>query len=133
MGKSSPGDKENWPIQRGICKLMRGPMGPLSKFRNRSLLVALSGGIMLRSHLERGPAEFIEMKIGASSNSSPGFGRALHGSHIQIGRLVYIFKTEIGPSPSDLWRTPAGCRPNALPICRILSSARRLRGGAGPG
>ena len=82
------------------------------------------------------------MKIWASSKSSPGFGRALRDSHIQIGCLAYIFRTEVGPSPSDLWRTPAGCGPNALPICRIsgwpravnaISSAGHLRGGARSG
>ena len=30
-----------------------------------------------------------------------------------------IFRIEVGPSPSELWWTPAGRRPNALPICRI--------------
>ena len=43
--KSNPGDYENWQIRRGICKIVWGPVGPLSKFRNRSLLVALSGGV----------------------------------------------------------------------------------------
>ena len=45
VGKSSPGDYENWQIRRGICKLVRGLVGPLSKFWNRSLLVALSGRV----------------------------------------------------------------------------------------
>ena len=43
VGKSSPGDYENWQIRRGICKLLRGSVGPLLKFKNRSLLVALLG------------------------------------------------------------------------------------------
>ena len=92
--------------------------------------------LLIRSHLKRGPAKFVELKICARSESSPGFGRALCDSHIQIGCLAYIFRTEVGPSPSELWRTPAGCRPNALPICWIsgwlqavnaISSARHLR------
>ena len=67
--------------------------------------------------------------------------RALCDSHIQIGRLAYIFRTEVGPSLSELWRTPAGYRPNALSTCRFLgwpqavnaiSSAGHLRGGAAP-
>ena len=46
------------------------------------------------------------------------------------------------PSPSKLWRTPVGCWPNALPICRIsgwpqavnaISSTGHLHGEAGPG
>ena len=97
--------------------------------------------MMLRSHLERNPAEFVEMKIWASSKSLPGFGRALSDSHIQIGRLLhlaYIFRTEVGPSPSDLWRTLARCGSNALPLCWIsglpqavnaISSARQTRWG----
>ena len=84
-----------------------------------SALRAMTLSLMLRSHLERDPAEFVELKIWASSESSPGFGRALCDSHIQIGRLAYIFRTEACSSPSELWRTPAGRRPNALPICRI--------------
>ena len=74
---------------------------------------------MLRSHLERGPAEFVKLKIWASSESLPGFGRALCDSHIQIGCLAYIFRTDVGPSTSELWLTPAGSRPSAIPICRI--------------
>ena len=46
------------------------------------------------------------------------------------------------PSPSEMWRTLAGRRPNALPICQIsdwpravnaISSAGHLRSGAGLG
>ena len=97
---------------------------------------------MLTYHLERGPAEFVELKIWASSESSSGFGRTLCDNHIQIRRRAYIFRTEVDPSPSELWRTPVGRRPNALPICRIsgwpramnvISSAGYLRGKAGPG
>ena len=47
-------------------------------------------------------------------------------SHIQIGRLAYIFRTDVGPSPSELWRIPAGCRSNALPICRISGWPRAV-------
>ena len=104
--------------------------GPLSKC-----------DLMLKSHLEMGPAEFVEMKLWTSSKSSPGFEKALCDSHIQIECLAYIFRPEVGSGPSDLWWNPAGCRPNALPICRIsswpravnaISSAGHLRGGAGP-
>ena len=58
--------------------------------------------LMFRSHLERGPAEFIELKIRASSESSPGSGRALCDSHIQIGRLEYIFRTQVQASCGGL-------------------------------
>ena len=58
--------------------------------------------VMLRSHLERGPAEFVELKIWASSESSPGFGRALFDSHVQIGRLAYIFRTQVQASCGGL-------------------------------
>ena len=43
---------------------------------------------MLRSHLERGPTEFVELKIWASSKSSPGFGRALCDRDWQIRRGI---------------------------------------------
>ena len=67
--------------------------------------------------------------------------RALYDSHIQIGRQAYILRTEVGPSPSELWRTPAGRRPNAIPICWIsgwpravnaISSAGHLESGRAP-
>ena len=83
-------------------------------------------GLRLRSHLERGPAEFVELKIWASSASSLGFGRALCDSHTQVVCLAYIFRTEVSRSPSELWRTPAGRRPNGLPICRISGWPRAV-------
>ena len=83
---------------------------------------------MLKSHLERAPAEFEELKIWASLESSPVFGRALSDSYIQIGRLAYIFRTEVGISPSELWRTPVGYRPNALQVCRISGWPRAVNG-----
>ena len=91
-----------------------------------------------RSHLERGPAEFVELKIWADSESSTGFEGALCDSHIQIGRLAYTFRTEVGPSPSELWRIPASRRPNAIPICRISDWHRAVNaisstGHTGPG
>ena len=55
---------------------------------------------MPRSHLERGPAEFVELKIWANSESLPGLWRAL--SHIQIGRLPDIFRTQIRASCGGL-------------------------------
>ena len=58
--------------------------------------------LMLRSHLERGPAEFVELKIEASSESSPGVWRALCDSQIQIGRLAYIFRTQVRASCGGL-------------------------------
>ena len=58
--------------------------------------------MLYRSHLERGPAEFVELKIWASSESSPEFGRALCDSHIQIGRLAYIFRTHVRASYGGL-------------------------------
>ena len=61
---------------------------------------------MLKSHLERGPAEFVELKIWASSESSPGFGRALCDSHIQIGRLAYIIRTQVRASCGGLRPRP---------------------------
>ena len=33
---------------------------------------------------------------------------------------IGVTPLDVGPSPSELWWTPAGRRPNALPICRIL-------------
>ena len=80
--------------------------------------------VILRSHLERGLAEFVALKIWASSESLPGFGRALCDNHIQIGRLAYVFRTEVGPSPSELWLTLASRWLSALPICRISSWPR---------
>ena len=83
-----------------------------------------------------GPAEFVELKILASSESLSGFGRDICDSHIQIGCLTYIFRTTVGSSPSELWWTLAGRRPNAVPICWIsgwpravnaISSAGHLR------
>ena len=76
--------------------------------------------LMLMSYLERGPAEFVELKIWASSESSPGFGRALCDSHTQIVRLAYIFRTEVGPNKSErLGGYRPVVDPNALPNCRI--------------
>ena len=48
-----------------------------------------------RPNAEMGPVELVELKIWASSESSPGFGRALCDSHIQTGRLAYIFRTQV--------------------------------------
>ena len=73
-----------------------------SSFFTCDEVILCSMALVLRSHLERGLAEFVGMKIWASSKSSPGFGRALRDSHIQIGRLAYIFRTTVGPSPSEL-------------------------------
>ena len=42
-----------------------------------------------------GPAEYVELKILVSSESSPGFGRALCDGHIQIGCLEYIFRQQL--------------------------------------
>ena len=66
----------------------------------------------------KGPGQICRIEK-LSSESSSGFEGALCDSHIQIGRPAYIFRTEVGPNPSELWWTPAGCRPNARPICRI--------------
>ena len=56
---------------------------------------------MLRSHSERDPADIVELKIWASSESSPGLWRALCDGHLQIGRLAYIFGTKVGPIKSE--------------------------------
>ena len=67
-----------------------------------SLHVWLVYDVMLRSHLERSPAEFVELSIWASSESSSGFGRALCDSRIQIGCLAYIFRTQVQASCGGL-------------------------------
>ena len=93
---------------------------------------------MLRSHLERWLAECVELKIWASSESSPGFGRAHCDSHIHGVPCIYLHD----PSPNELWWTLDSWQPNALPICLIsgwpravhaISLARHLSDGAGPG
>ena len=43
-----------------------------------------------RSHLEKSPAEFVELKIWASSESSPEFGRALWQSHSNRAPSVHL-------------------------------------------
>ena len=53
-------------------------------------ILAQLGYVMLRSHLERGLAEFVELKIWASSESLSGFGRALCDSHILTGPSVHL-------------------------------------------
>ena len=83
--------------------------------------------VMLRSHLERDLAEYVELKICVSSESSPGFGSALCDGYIQVERLANIFRTEVGPSPSKLEQVVVNfgrCRPNALPICWIFGWPR---------
>ena len=64
-------------------KVGRGPLSQLS-CRGHSALTLhtylqylMFDSTMFRSHLETGPAEFVELKIWASSESSPEFGRAL--------------------------------------------------------
>ena len=81
---------------------------------------------MLRSHLERGPAELVKLKIWGSSESSPVFGRALCDSHIQIGCLAYIFRTEVDPSPSEFWLTPRCHWPNMLYQSALGSKRHKL-------
>ena len=66
----------------------------------------------------KGPGQICRIEK-LSSESSSLFEGALCDSHIQIGRPAYIFRTEVGQNLSELWLTPAGCRPNARPICRI--------------
>ena len=98
---------------------------------------------MLRSHLERGPGpdpvEFIELKIWASSEGSPGFERALSESN--SNRVPSEHLQDPSPSVADSGRSLTQCS-TRLPICRIsgwpravnaISSAGHLRGGVGPG
>ena len=100
LGKSSPGDWENWQIRRGICKLVWGPLGPLSKFRNHSFLVALSGGVKeLRAfpailHLSGNSTPV--QRARPSDATSPELS---HGTCLQPGPV------DVRPS---LWRSPLG-------------------------
>ena len=85
---------------------MRGSVVPLSKFRNRSLLVVLSGGGV--KELQAFPA------ILHLSGNSPPVERArpsdatspehFHGTYIQQGRV------DVRPS---LWRSPRGANPKS--------------------
>ena len=50
---------------------------------------------------------------------------SLWQSHSNRTPSVHL-QDRIGPSLSDLWQTPAGHRPNALPICRISGWPRAL-------
>ena len=84
------------------------------------------------SYFERGPVEFVELKIWASSESSPGFGRALWSVTMVTVTFkyrvpsVHLQDWEFGPSPIELWRTPTGRRLNAQLICRILGWPRAV-------
>ena len=94
--------------------------------------------VMLRSHLERGPAKFVELKIWASSENSPGFGRALCNNHIQIGRLAYIFRTPVRASCGGLWPVVnpmfyQSARFSGWPLMvNAISPAGHLQGEAAP-
>ena len=79
---------------------------------------------MVRSHLERDPVEFVEWKIWASSESSPGFGRALCDSRIQIGRLAYIFWPKSKRTVVDSGRSSTQCSTN-LPYFGLATSGER--------
>ena len=93
--------------------------------------------LMLRSYLERDPAELMELKIWASSESSPGFGKVLCDSHIQIGLLGLRLQDRSRPKSErvvvDSGRSSTQI---ALPLCSIsgwpqsvkaISSAGHLR------
>ena len=109
----------NWQIRREICKLVQGPLGPLSKFRNRSLLVALSGGV---KELRAFPA--ILHLSGTSSKASKY--ELSHGTyafswgppHLVDPTELMAFtargQPEIRQIGRALGRRPAGVRHNSL-------------------
>ena len=80
--------------------------------------------LMLRSYLETGPTEFVELEIWASSESSPGLGGTLCDIHIQVECLAYIFRAEVGPSPSGPGRSSTQCSTN-LPDFWLAPSGER--------
>ena len=89
---------------------MRGPVGPLSKFRNRSLLVALSGGV---KELRAFPA-ILHLSLTPRPTKPAQKYELFHGTCIELG------PTPPCRYPAELMSITARGQPEILQVGRAF-------------